>query len=162
MNDVLKPVSPFELNRYLGKWFEIARLPTWFEKDLSNVTANYSIANDGKVRVENCGVKRGKLKTAIGKAKLAKDPTVAHLKVSFFGPFYADYKIIVLDTVGYQYAMVASSYKYLWVLNREPTMDKAILDRLLVEAQKPGFDTNQLIYASTEVATLAHSTEPKI
>ena len=145
----IEPVSSFDLNRYLGKWYEIARLPTWFEKDLINVTATYSLNKNGKVKVQNEGNKNGIIKKAIGKAKIAKNLNVGYLKVSFFGPFYADYKIIVLDT-SYQYAMVASSAKYLWILSRDPKMNEEVLKELVGKADKLGFKTNQLIYTKQQ------------
>ena len=146
----IKPVSPFELSRYLGTWYEIARLPAWFERDLTNVTATYSLKKNGMVKVENAGKKNGKPKIAIGKAKFAKETTVGYLKVAFFLSFYADYKIIDLDTVNYQYAMVGSSYDYLWILCREPKLDKAILTALIEKAQKLGFNTGNLYYTPQE------------
>jgi apolipoprotein D and lipocalin family protein len=154
MSDELNPISQFELNKYLGKWYEIARLPTWFEKGMSNVTATYSLNKNGKVRVENAGLKNSKLKTAIGKAKFAKETNVGYLKVAFFLSFFADYKIIALDTVNYQYAMVASSSKYLWILCRQPIMDKTLLYSLEVIAKKCGFDTNKLFYTPQDLRTL--------
>jgi apolipoprotein D and lipocalin family protein len=148
-----EPVSGFDLNRYLGKWYEIARLPTTFEKDLVNVTATYSLRTDGKVKVFNEGYKKsksGKHTSATGKAKIAATPDKGYLKVSFFGPFYADYIIVDLDTQNYSYAMVASSKKYLWILCRDPRMDTAVLDRLIAKAQGLGFDTGKLIMVSQE------------
>ena len=141
----IKPVSNFDLNRYLGKWYEIARLPTWFEKELTNVTATYSLNKNGMVKVQNEGYKNGKLKKAIGKAKITKDKNIGYLKVSFFGPFYADYKIIYLDT-NYQYAMVASSNKYLWILSREPKMNEDLLRELVEKTNKLGFNISRLFY----------------
>jgi lipocalin len=146
----IKPVSPFDLSRYLGKWYEIARLPAWFEKDMTHVTATYSLKKNGMVRVENAGQKNGKPKTAIGKAKFAGEPTVGHLKVAFFLFFYADYRIIELDTVNYQYAMVGSSLDYLWILCREPKLDNEILTSLVDKAQKMGFNTANLYYTPQE------------
>jgi lipocalin len=146
MSKELKPVAPFELNKYLGRWYEIARLPNWFEKEMTNVTATYNLKENGKVKVENTGLINGKIKTAIGKAKIAKESNVGFLKVAFFLWFYADYKIISLDSVNYQYAMVASSDKYLWILCRKPELDKAILDSLIEKAQKMGFDTSKLYF----------------
>lgn len=142
----LQPVTPFDLGRYLGEWYEIARLPTWFEKDMTHVTATYSLKENGGVKVENAGIKNGKPKVAIGKAKVAKEATAGYLKVAFFLSFYADYKIIVLDTANYHYAMVASSDDYLWILCREPVLDKAILDSLVNKAKTLGFDTGKLYY----------------
>lgn len=144
----LVPVSDFNLDRYLGKWYEIARLPAPFEKDLVNVTATYSLKPDGKVKVLNEGYKKtkeGKHKRAEGKAKFAKTPDIGYFKVSFFGPFYADYMIIILDPE-YRYAMVASGHKYLWILGREPNLDQAVLDDLVAQARELGFATDKLIF----------------
>jgi lipocalin len=146
----IKPVSPFELSRYLGKWYEIARLPAWFEKDMTHVTATYTLKTNGMVKVENAGTKNGKPKVAIGKAKFANETNVGLLKVAFFLFFYADYKIMELDTAGYRYAMVGSSYDYLWILCREPKLDKEILTALVEKAQKLGFNTSNLYYTPQE------------
>jgi apolipoprotein D and lipocalin family protein len=150
MFNEIKPVSPFELSRYLGRWYEIARLPAWFERDMTHVTATYSLKKNGMVRVQNAGNKNGKSKTAIGKAKFANEKTVGYLKVAFFWNFYADYKIIDLDTVNYRYAMVGSSLNYLWILCREPKLDKGILTALVENAQKLGFDTGKLYFTPQE------------
>jgi apolipoprotein D and lipocalin family protein len=147
----LQPVTNFNLSKYAGRWYEIARLPASFEKDLTNVTATYSLNRDGSIRVENKGFKKDKFKKAIGRAKFAKSTTTGHLKVSFFGPFYADYIILELDTNEYKYAMVASSLKYLWILNREPVMDNKILSSLIDKARDYGFDTSKLIFTPQEM-----------
>jgi apolipoprotein D and lipocalin family protein len=141
----LQPVPNFNLQRYLGKWYEIARMPASFEKGLDSVTAFYSLKTNGMVKVENAGKKNGKSKRAIGKAKFYGNTAVGYLRVSFFGPFYADYKIVVLDP-DYRYAMVASSYKYLWILCREPKLDQAILHDLTDKAKTLGFDVARLYY----------------
>ena len=146
----IKPVSRFELSKYLGKWYEIARLPAWFERDMTHVTANYTLKDNGMVRVENAGNKKGKHKVAIGKAKFANEKTVGYLKVAFFLNFYSDYKIIDLDTVNYRYAMVASSYDYLWILCREPKLDKEILSGFVDKAKNLGFDTKNLYFTPQE------------
>ncbi len=105
----VKPVSDFDLERYLGTWYEIARLDHSFERGMSQVTANYTQRKDGKIRVTNRGFveKTGKFKDAVGKAKIAKDPTIGHLKVSFFGPFYGDYIIFDLDKDDYSYVFIS-------------------------------------------------------
>jgi apolipoprotein D and lipocalin family protein len=143
----MQPVTNFELNKYLGKWYELARMPASFEKNLTNVTAIYSLKDNGKVKVQNEGTdsKSLKRKIAIGKAKIAKSKDIGYLKVSFFGPFYADYIVIELDT-GYQYAMVASSMKYLWILSRKPTLEKEIMDGLIEKAKNLGFQIENLYF----------------
>jgi apolipoprotein D and lipocalin family protein len=143
------PIKGFMVEKYLGTWYEIARMPVSFEKDLVNVTATYELRKDGKVKVINQGYKKtkqGKRKVAYGKAKFAGSPDVGHLRVSFFGPFYADYIIVALDTVAYQYVMVTgNSHKYLWVLSRTPKLDQTVLDNLLAKAKELGFDSQKLI-----------------
>jgi apolipoprotein D and lipocalin family protein len=147
-----QPVSGFELNRYLGKWYEIARLPFKYEKDLVNVTATYSLRKDGILKVVNEGYKKtkdGKHKVANGKAKFGESPDQGYLRVSFFGPFYGDYVIVELDP-NYTYALVASSPKYLWILSREPKLDRGIIDTLVEKARKLGFETNRLYFTPQE------------
>jgi len=148
-------VKDFNLERYLGRWYEIVRMPSSFEKDLTNVTANYSLRSDGKVKVLNSGYKdnkNGKYTEAAGRAKFFKDSNIGHLKVSFFWPFYADYIIIDLDKEKYSYAMVSSSNSYLWILSRSPQMDREILNRLLEKAESLGYDMEKIIFVSQDWA----------
>jgi apolipoprotein D and lipocalin family protein len=148
-----KPVSGFDLQKYLGTWYEIARMPASFEMDLVAVTATYSLQDDGMVKVVNQGHKKaleGKKSIATGKAKFAGAKDIGHLKVSFFLWFYADYIIVNLDKDNYQYALVASSPKYLWILSRKPALDKGILDTLLDHAKSLGYDTSKLIMTPQE------------
>jgi lipocalin len=141
------PIAGFELDRYLGRWYEIARYPHSFEKNLQGVTATYSMNDNGMVRVENAGYKYsldGKFKTAIGKAKFAGDETVGHLKVSFFLFFYGDYIIMDLDE-DYQWAVVGSSSpNYLWILSRGPRMDEALYRSLIDKIIDKGYDPDRL------------------
>jgi apolipoprotein D and lipocalin family protein len=141
-----KPVKNFDLDRYLGRWYEIARMPFSFEEGMINVTADYSLNSNGTVRVLNSGYRDGILKTAEGKAKFAGDKSHGYLKVSFFGPFYADYIIVELDSENYSWAMVASSDKYLWILAKEPSLDSRLKDTLTAEAAALGFDTSKLYF----------------
>jgi apolipoprotein D and lipocalin family protein len=144
------PVKGFSLDRYLGTWYEIVRMPVSFEKDLINVTATYTLRKDGSVEVLNQGYKNNKKKIAHGKAKFASSPDIGHLRVSFFWPFYADYIIIGLDET-YTFAMVTSnSRKYLWILSRTPKLDQTIVDGLLAKAKELGFDTQRLISVQQE------------
>lgn len=148
----MEPVENFEIEKYCGKWYEIARLPNWFEKDLINVTANYESLDNGKVKVTNEGynTKKKKYSKASGKAKFAGAENIGHLKVSFFGPFYADYKIIELEKEGYQYALVASSSKYLWILSRSRRLDDKITGMLVNKAESLGFDVGKLYFTPQE------------
>ena len=147
------PPSPhvfqnFELNKYLGVWYEIARFDHSFERGLSNVTANYSLRPDGKVKVVNRGFKE-KLNSwseSVGKAKFAGNLTIGRLKVSFFGPFYGAYNIVKLDE-NYQYALIISNgFDYMWLLSRTKTIPEDIKQQYLKRASELGFDTEKLIW----------------
>jgi apolipoprotein D and lipocalin family protein len=145
----VEPVSGFELERYLGKWYEIARLDHSFERGLTAVTADYSLRDDGNVKVINRGYdqEKTKWKEAEGKAKFVKDADIAQLKVSFFGPFYGSYIVFGLDKQDYQYAFVAGpNHGYLWLLARTPQVDEAIIERFINEASQRGFNTDDLIF----------------
>lgn len=148
----LAPVDNFELDRYLGKWYEIYRLDHSFERGLTHVTAEYSLQDDGSVRVENSGRKAdGTVDTAIGRAEFLGDPSVGSLRVSFFGPFYGGYHIIALDHEDYQYAMVAGpSREFFWILSRTPELDSEIADSLLAEAEAGGFAVEDLIFVEQD------------
>ena len=143
------PVKDFELQRYLGKWYEIARLDHRFERDLTHVTAEYSLLPDGGVRVVNRGfdTQKKQWQEAEGKAYPVGDPATGQLKVSFFGPFYGGYNIIELDSKDYSYSLVSGpNLSYLWILSRTPKLPQAVLDQLLQKAKALGFDTDDLIY----------------
>ena len=145
--DGVEPVRGFDLERYLGRWHEIARLDHSFERGLSRVTADYSRRDDGGVRVLNRGydAAKGAWKEAEGRAYPIGDIDVASLKVSFFGPFYGGYHVIALDP-DYRWALVAGpSRDYLWILAREPQLDAAIYARLVAQAAASGFPVDGLI-----------------
>lgn len=149
MPDGVKPVDRFQIERYMGKWHEIARLDHSFERGLTHVTAEYSIREDGGVRVLNRGymAKESKWKEAEGKAYFVNHPNQGFLKVSFFGPFYGSYVILELDQQNYSYALVCGPDKsYLWILARSPRLDEEIKKRLIAKAAASGFDTSKLIY----------------
>ena len=144
----VEPITSFELSRYLGTWYEIARLDHRFERGLSAVTAEYSLREDGKVRVKNQGfnARKNEWQDAIGKAKFKGGDDVGHLLVSFFGPFYGSYVIFELDD-NYQYAFVSgNTTKYLWLLSRTPTVDEALIEEFTTRASALGFDTSSLIF----------------
>lgn len=143
----VEPVTGFEPERYMGTWYEIARLDHRFERGLSRVSAEYALNDDGTVAVLNSGYDAAKdeWSSAEGKAKFRIDPSVGSLKVSFFGPFYGGYHIIDLDD-DYQYALVAGqSRDYLWILARDPDLDEAIYDQLVEKAGSLDFPTQELI-----------------
>jgi apolipoprotein D and lipocalin family protein len=141
----LEVVQHIDLAKYIGTWYEIARLPFSFEDGCTDVTATYSVRDDEKVDVLNRCLFQGKPKEAKGKAKIVDKVTNAKLKVTFFWPFYGDYWVIGLGD-DYKWAVVgAPNRKYLWFLCREPTMDKALYDRLVEIARTKGFDVTQII-----------------
>ena len=144
----LEPVDGFELNRYLGKWYEIARLDHSFERGLSRVTAEYSPREGGGLRVVNRGFSenKGEWEEAEGKAYFVESPDLGYLKVSFFGPFYGSYVVFGLDKEDYQYAFVSGpDTSYLWLLARSPKVTDDILRRFIERAGELGFDTDALI-----------------
>jgi apolipoprotein D and lipocalin family protein len=141
-----EPIASFDLNRYLGTWYEIARMPSRFERGLDSVTATYSLRTDGSVKVVNQGSRNGKRSRAVGRAKFTGRSDVGALRVTFFAPFYADYTILDLDTAQYRWAMVASGRKYLWILSRTPALDFEIVDSLVNRAAGLGFETDRLYF----------------
>jgi apolipoprotein D and lipocalin family protein len=147
--DNVVAVKDFELDRYLGKWYEIARLDHSFERGLDNITAEYSLRDDGGVKVINRGFSKedNEWQQAEGKAYFVNDTDSGYLKVSFFGPFYGSYIIFGLDRKNYQYAFVSGpDTSYLWLLSRTPELDKEITQKFIEEARQLGFDTSKLIY----------------
>lgn len=138
-------VPDFDLNRYLGTWYEIARYDHYFERGLHQVTATYAIRTDGKITVLNEGYKKGKHKQIFGKAYQPDKNDPGKLKVSFFLWFYSDYYILDLDD-DYQFAVVgSSSEKYLWILSRTKTLPQETYSNLLQRLQQRGYDTEKLI-----------------
>ncbi len=145
---LLEVVPRVELERYLGKWYEVAHLPFRFEDGCTDITATYGLSKDGNVSVLNECFRDGKLKQAKGRAKVVDKITGAKLKVSFFWPFSADYWIIDLGKE-YDYAVVGTpNRKYLWILSRTPQMDDKLFSQLIESAKSKGFDVNKLIKTS--------------
>ena len=145
----VKPVQGFELDRYLGRWYEIARLDHSFERGLSHVTADYSMREGGGVSVLNRGYSERKKewKSAEGKAFFVNTPDQGYLKVSFFGPFYGSYVVFELDQKDYQYAVISGPKKsYLWILARKPEIEVELKNTLISKAAALGFDTTKLIF----------------
>lgn len=141
-------VKPFDKERYLGKWYEIARKDFKYERGLNNTTAEYSLNNDGTIKVDNQGynIMKGEWTQAIGKAKFVGEANIAMLKVSFFGPFYSGYNVIAIDDE-YKYALVAGkSLKYLWILSREVNIPEEIKDKYLKIAEEIGYNIDDLIW----------------
>ena len=141
-------VSPFDSKKYIGKWYEIARLDFRFERDLNNTTANYSLNDNGTIKVVNRGYnyKTNEWKEAVGKAKFVSSTDVGKLKVSFFGPFYSGYNVIAIDAE-YKYALIAGkNLKYLWLLSREKTMPENVKQDYLKKAQDLGYNSSALVW----------------
>lgn len=144
------PVSGFDANRYLGKWYEVARIDNSFERGMDRTTAEYSMRADGGIRVVNQGYKLAtkEWKSVEGRAYFVKDASVAHLRVSFFRPFYGAYAVFTLDS-NYQYAFVSGgNLKYLWLLSRSPVINDSLRVRFLQEASARGFATDQVIWVN--------------
>jgi apolipoprotein D and lipocalin family protein len=144
----VKAVEPFDVNRYVGTWYEIARLPNSFEKGLERITAEYKTRSDGGVDVVNRGYSpaKGAWQQVKGKAYFVESPHVARLKVSFFGPFYGAYNVIALDPE-YRVALVCGpDHKYLWILSRTPTLPEEKVNALLAQAKNAGFDTSKMLF----------------
>ncbi|NNE64763.1 MAG: lipocalin [Gammaproteobacteria bacterium] len=149
MPEKVTPVTNFELDRYLGKWYEIARLDHSFERGLERVTAEYSLREDGGVSVVNRGFRADKdeWKQATGKAYFVGNEGEGYLKVSFFGPFYGSYVIFELDQENYQYAFVSGpDLSYLWLLSRKPVLQAEVVERFIEAAKRNGFNTEELIF----------------
>lgn len=151
--DAVKPVMDFELNNYLGKWYEIARLDHSFERGLEKVTAEYALLEEGGVKVTNRGFssKKNKWKEAIGKAFFVRGANEGHLKVSFFGPFYSSYVIFELDKEKYQYAFVSGyNNSYLWLLSRTPKVSDKVKAKFEKDSKALGFEMNDLVWVTQE------------
>jgi len=147
-----KPVENFEAKRYLGAWYEMARLDYKFERNMDNVVAQYSMKDNGEIKVFNSGynTKKEKWTSAKGSAKFTENEKIAALKVSFFKPFYGGYNVIAIDP-NYKYALVAgSNLKYLWLLSREKTMPEEIKQQYLKLAKEVGYDTSNLIWVAQD------------
>ncbi len=153
-------INGFDKQRYLGRWYEVARLDHSFERGLSNVTADYSLREDGGVRVINRGYSdvEGAWQDAEGKAYFIADEQRGHLKVSFFGPFYGSYIIFEMDAVDYQYAFIAgNSTDYLWLLARTPEISQELREHFLQRITALGFDPEGLIFVKQELNSRAEA-----
>ncbi len=159
----MSAVQGFDANRYVGTWYEIARLDHGFEKGLSHVKAEYSLKDDGGLKVINKGfdTKTGKWQASVAKAYFLETPDIGRLKVSFFGPFYGSYNIIDLDEKDYTYAMVTGpSTHFLWILSRDKTLDNEVMQRLIQKAKTLGFKLDKLIYVDQKDGTAPPEAAP--
>ena len=138
-------VASLDVERYMGRWYEIARYDHSFERHMEYCKAQYTLLPNGKILVENSGVdsRTGKYRVVDGKAKLGRHP--GQLRVSFFLFFYSDYNILALDD-NYEWALIGSkSSKYLWILSRTPKLPEVVLNNILAIAQEKGYDTSKLV-----------------
>ena len=148
----IKPVDNFKLEKYLGKWYEIARLDHSFERGLTNISAEYSLSDDGGVKVINRGFspEKQEWKEAEGKAYFVEKTNQAYLKVSFFGPFYGSYIVFDLDE-NYRYSLISGPNKsYFWILARDKKIDEQLKAKLIAKAAALGFDTSKLIFTTQD------------
>ncbi len=146
----VKPIDNFDVKRYLGTWYEIARFDFRFEKNLDNTSAQYSLDKNGNVVVLNSGYNyiKKEWKKAEGLAKFRGNKDIAALKVSFFGPFYSGYNVVALDK-NYQYALIAGKdLDYLWILSREKNLPEKVKADYLKIAKEIGYDTSKLIWVN--------------
>ena len=143
----IEPVTGFDQQRYLGTWYEIARLDHSFEEGLSQVTAEYSLNNDGSIKVINRGynAEAGEWKEAEGRAVFVGDSDVGHLKVSFFGPFYASYVVFELDDQYTTAYITGYDRDYLWLMSRTPEVSDEVLEAFKARAEAEGFELGELI-----------------
>ena len=146
----LSPVAPFEVARYAGKWYEIARLDHVFERGMSDVSANYSQQADGSIEVINRGydAARNDWRQAVGRALFTGESDRASLKVSFFGPFYGGYHVVALDR-DYRWALVVGPDRgYFWMLARQRQLPPELQSQLLAQARALGIDVDRLIWVT--------------
>lgn len=147
----ISAVTPFDIARYEGQWFEVARLDHSFERGMSDVSARYLIQADGSVQVINRGfdAKKNDWKEAIGRAVFTGDPKTASLKVSFFGPFYGGYHVASLDKENYQWALVVGPDRdYVWILARDKQLKPEVREQLLAQAKTMGLAVDKLIWVT--------------
>jgi apolipoprotein D and lipocalin family protein len=144
----IEPVTPFDVSRYQGQWFEIMRLDHSFERGLTNVSATYALQKNGSVSVLNRGFDRKncRWKEANGTAEFLRDPKTGSLAVTFFWPFAGGYHVFELDKKDYQWVAISGpSRDYLWILARHPELAHKQRDRLVAEAKRLGFPVDELI-----------------
>ena len=139
-------VDSLDVKRFLGAWYEVARYDHRFERGLEKTSVIYSLRDDGAIDVLNMGMKGDIMKEAKGKAKLTDTPAL--LRVSFFGPFYNDYRVMMIDP-DYQYALIGGSTDdYLWILSRTPKLSDDVRKHVLNEVQKRRYDTSKLYWVT--------------
>lgn len=147
-----KAVEDFELEKYLGTWYEVARFDYRFERNIDNSVAQYSLQDDETVKVVNSGFdqKKDEWTSVEGSAKFRDTPSIAALKVTFFWPFYSGYNVVAIED-DYKYALVAGkNLNYLWILSREKTIPENVKESFLEQARAIGYDTSKLIWVNQD------------
>lgn len=163
MPDGLTAVTPFDLKRFEGTWYEIARLDHGFEKNMSHVSFTYRLQDGSDFKVENKSLddKNGHWQVSEGKGSLIGEPSLGRLKVSYFGPFYGSFNIIALDEKNYSWAMATGpSTRYLWILSRKPTLEDPIIQDLIRKAVGMGFKLDKMIHVDQKEATAVERIAP--
>lgn len=146
--DQIKVITPFDVNKFDGTWYEIARFDFKHEKDLSNVTANYSLNDDGSLKVVNKGYNfvKNKWEEAKGKGKFTSSTDQGSLQVSFFGPFYSGYHVVMMEP-DYETALVfGDTTDYIWILSRKKTISETVKQQFLSKAKEAGYDLNRMVW----------------
>ncbi|MRI63455.1 hypothetical protein EDM00_05555 [Ornithobacterium rhinotracheale] len=148
----VQAVKGFEKEKYLGKWYEIARFDFKFEKNMKNVTAEYSQNADGSIKVVNRGfnTKKNKWDEAVGKAKFVNEPTEARLKVSFFGPFYAGYNVVMMEPDYENVLVMGNNTDYIWFLSRNKKMPEDVKQKFMQKAKDAGYDLSRLVWTEQD------------
>ena len=146
-------VREFDVSKYCGKWYEIVRLPNWFEKDMYNVRAEYTLRPDGSVQVVNSGIKKGKQRSVTGRARLKGNDGKGELEVSFQWPFWGSYRIIKLDKDYRNAAVCGKNFDYLWILSRTPEISLAELNKTLEFLRLNGFEVSRLEFSQHAAPT---------
>lgn len=144
----IEVVTPFDVNKFDGTWYEIARFDFKHEKDLSNVTANYSLNTDGSIKVVNKGFNyvKNKWEEVNGKAKFTSSKNLGSLQVSFFGPFYSGYHIVMLEPNYDSVLIFGDTTDYIWILSRNKTITESTKQKFLAKAKDAGYDLNRLVW----------------
>ena len=161
--DGVTAVTPFDLKRFEGTWYEIARLDHGFEKNMSHVSFTYTLKDGGDFEVVNKSLdgKNGRWETSEGKGAFIGDPNVGRLKVSYFGPFYGRFNIIALDEKNYSWAMATGpSTRYLWILSRKKTLEDPIIQDLIRKAIGMGFKLDKMVHVDQKDETAVEGLVP--
>lgn len=158
----MNAVTPFDIKRFEGTWYEIARLDHGFEKNMTHVSYTYTLTEGDDFKVENKAfdTKQGQWHSSAGKGGLVESPNIGRLKISYFGPFYGSFNIIAMDP-NYGWAMVTGpNARYFWILSRNKTLDNKIMQDLVRKAVSMGFKLEKLIQVDQKDETVPQAAAP--